>query len=98
MAASFGHVAPGGTLVFVGLTTQEIRFPQPVFHRPEISLLASRNALPEEFRRILRLLEDGAIDPAPWISRHVGFRELPQAFGPVTDPAAGTVKALVRMD
>jgi len=97
MAASFRLVAQGGTLVFVGLTTEEIRFPQPVFHRPEITLLASRNALPEEFRRILRLLETESIDTAPWISRHVDFRDLPKAFARVTDPAAGTVKAVVRL-
>ena len=47
---AFGYVAPTGRLVYVGITTSEIVFPHaPVFHRRELTLLASRNALPADF-------------------------------------------------
>ena len=48
MSAAFGLVAPGGgRLVYVGITTDEVKFRHPVFHRPEGTLLCSRNALPD---------------------------------------------------
>src|SRR5688572_26740938 len=65
MSASFGLVAPGGRLVFVGITTGEVTFRHPVFHKPEGTLLCSRNALPDDFTQIIKLIEEGKIDTRP---------------------------------
>ena len=61
MSNALEYVAHTGTLVYVGITTQEISFPHPILHRREMNLLASRNALPKDFPRIIRLIEDGTI-------------------------------------
>ena len=42
-----------GRLVFVGITTDEVKFRHPVFHKPEGTLLCSRNALSDDFTRII---------------------------------------------
>jgi 2-desacetyl-2-hydroxyethyl bacteriochlorophyllide A dehydrogenase len=99
MSAAFGYVAPGGgRLVYVGITTDEVRFRHPVFHRPEGTLLCSRNALPRDFTRIIGLIEDGKIDTRPWITHRSGFDELPSVFPSYTRPETGVIKAIVEVD
>ena len=53
MRGAFDFVAPSGRLVFVGLFQGEVSFFDPDFHRKEITLLATRNALPLDFHRII---------------------------------------------
>ena len=99
MSAAFGYVAPGGgRLVYVGITTDEVKFKHPAFHRPEGTLLCSRNALPGDFTRIIGLIEDGLIDTVPWITHRSGFDELPGIFPSYTRPETGVIKAIVEVD
>src|SRR4051812_9248729 len=56
MSNAFGYVAPTGRLVFVGITSKEVTFAHAAFHRPEGTLLCSRNALPGDFTRIIGLI------------------------------------------
>ena len=51
----------------------DVHFPDPLLHRREMTLLASRNALPDDFRRIIGLIEDGRIDTRPWITHRATF-------------------------
>jgi alcohol dehydrogenase len=95
MSRAFSFVAQSGTLVYVGLTTREIRFAQPVMHRPEVTLKASRNALPGEFTRIIGLLEQGIIRVEPWITHRTTFRQTAADFERITDPASGVIKAMI---
>jgi threonine dehydrogenase-like Zn-dependent dehydrogenase len=98
MSNAFGLIAPGGRLVYVGITTDEVRFRHPVFHKPEGTLLCSRNALPEDFTRIIGLIEDGRIDTKPWITHRVGFDDLPGVFPSYTQPETGVIKAVVEVE
>jgi alcohol dehydrogenase len=65
MSAATSLIAPGGRLVYVGLTGEEIRFRHSNFHRPEGTLLCSRNALPDDFLKIINLIESGRLDTRP---------------------------------
>lgn len=95
MSASFGLIAHGGRLVFVGITTDEVRFRHPVFHRPEGTLLCSRNALSADFTRIIELIEGGRLDTGPWITHRAAFEELIDVFPSYTRPETGVIKAVV---
>jgi alcohol dehydrogenase len=95
MSSAFGLVAHGGRLVFVGITTDEVRFRHPIFHKPEGTLLCSRNALPGDFTRIIGLIEDGKIDTRPWITHRATFEEVIDVFPSYTKPETGVVKAVV---
>jgi threonine dehydrogenase-like Zn-dependent dehydrogenase len=97
MSSAFGYVAPTGRLVFVGITMGEVVFRHPVFHRPEGTLLCSRNALPGDFGRIIGLIGEGRINTAPWITHQVGVDELIGEFVKFTKPETGVIKAMVRM-
>ena len=80
MAGSFDLPAHGGRLVFVGLFQGEVTFNDPNFHRRELTLLASRNALPDTFRDIITLLEAGRVDTTPWISHRFDLADTAQRF------------------
>lgn len=95
MAASFNYPAHGGRLVFVGLFTGDITFNDPNFHRRELTLLASRNARPEDFRRIISLVESGRVDTTPWITHRAAIRDVPNEFATWIDPDAGVLKAMI---
>jgi alcohol dehydrogenase len=60
-----------------------------------MTIKASRNALPHDFRRIIRLIEDGRIDTFPWITHRSSFAELPEVFDSFTKPETGVIKAIV---
>jgi alcohol dehydrogenase len=98
MSSAFSLIAPGGRLVFVGITTEEVRFRHPVFHRPEGTLICSRNALPGDFTRIIGLIESGQIDTQPWITHRCALAELPVSMPTYLQPESGVVKAIVTID
>ena len=98
MSAAFGYVAPGGKLVYVGITTDEVRFRHPPFHKVEGTLLCSRNALPDDFGRIIGHIEAGRLDTRPWITHRTPFGGLIDAFPSFTLPETGVIKAMVEME
>ncbi|HUP38897.1 MAG TPA: zinc-binding alcohol dehydrogenase family protein [Vicinamibacterales bacterium] len=88
MESAFELPAQGGRIVFVGLFQGELSFHDPNFHRRELSLFASRNALPATFCEIIGLIEAGAIDTAPWITHRFDLADTPQRFPEVAaDPS-----------
>jgi alcohol dehydrogenase len=98
MCRSFHYVAHTGRLVFVGIVPDEVRFPDPLLHRREMTVFASRNALPEDFRRIIGLIEAGKIDTRPWITHRTPFGELIGNFPSYTRAETGVIKAVVEVD
>jgi alcohol dehydrogenase len=99
MANALNCCAFTGRLVYVGITQQEVTFPHaPIMHRRELTLLASRNALPDDFTRIIRLIEDGKINTQPWITHHAAFDEMIAAFPNWLNPESGVIKAMVAME
>ena len=97
MSTAFRWCAHTGTLVYVGITTEEVAFTHPTLHRPEITLKASRNALPEDFRRIIRLIEDGTINTTPWITHRTPWGQLIEQFESFTRPETGVIKAVIEV-
>ena len=97
MSGALQYVAHTGRLVYVGITTEQISFTHPTLHRPEITLLASRNALPADFPRIIKLIENGTINTDPWITHHIDFDEVGSRFEEVTNPKSGALKAIIEV-
>jgi 2-desacetyl-2-hydroxyethyl bacteriochlorophyllide A dehydrogenase len=97
MSNALHYVAHTGTLVYVGITTGEVKFNHPVLHRPEMTIKGSRNALPGDFRRIIGLIEDGTIDTRPWITHRTPMNEMIGRFESYTRPETGVIKAIVEV-
>ncbi|RMF39294.1 MAG: zinc-binding alcohol dehydrogenase family protein [Planctomycetota bacterium] len=97
MSNALRYVAHSGSLVYVGITTQEISFDHPTLHKPEMTLKASRNALPADFDRIIRLIEEGVIDTRPWITHRTTFDAVIGQFESFTRPDSGVIKAIIEL-
>lgn len=98
MSRCLEYAAFGGRVVYVGITQAELSFPHaPVLHRRELTLLASRNALPGDFTRIIGLIEDGRIDTRPWITHRTDFDRLATDLPAFARPETGVIKAVVEV-
>lgn len=98
MKNAFNYVAHGGKLVFVGHTKEKIEFDNPLFHSHEMTLIASRNALAQDFARTISLIEDGKVNVDPWITHRSSLADFEQNFLTWKDPASGCIKGIVTME
>jgi alcohol dehydrogenase len=97
MSGAYRFVGFAGRLAWVGITQDPLTLTQPLMHRREMTVFASRNAVAPEFTRILRLMEAGTLDTQPWVTHRVPFDELVPRFDGLMAPAAGVVKAVVEV-
>lgn len=97
MLNAFNLIAHGGKLMFVGLFQGEVEFHDPNFHKREVTLMASRNSLPADFKKIISLMEAGRIDTASWISHRTNFDHLSKDFSTFMEPDQQLIKAIVEM-
>lgn len=97
MMASFELPAHGGGLVFIGLFQGDVTFNDPNFHRRELTLMSSRNAQPQDFARIISLLEAGRIDTTPWITHRASFADAVRQFPNWVKPESGVIKAMIEV-
>lgn len=95
MSHCLNFAAHTGRVGYVGITTDEVHFPHPLMHAKELTLLACRNALPQDFGRIIRHIEAGEIDTRPWITHRLTLDEAPEKFESLTRPETGAVKAMI---
>lgn len=79
MKDSVALVAPGGVLVYVGLTKGPVCFDDSIFHRREMTLMASRNSF-GLFPRIIQLMEEGKVDTSHWVTERLSLSEVPSQF------------------
>jgi len=83
MSSSLEHVATAGALVYVGLTRDPVSLDDALFHRKEVTLLASRNSF-GLFPKIIQLIEDGKIDTAHWITDRLKLSDVVSQFQSLT--------------
>jgi alcohol dehydrogenase len=86
-----------GRVVYVGITKEPVTIDDPLFHRRELSILASRNAVASDFPRILGMIQSGQIDTRPWISHRCEFSELPARMDAWLLPQSRVIKAVVSL-
>ena len=95
MQTAFSYVGYGGRVIFVGLFQGEVAFHDPLFHSREVTLFASRNALGEDFTRIIAAMEANQLDIAPWITHRATLAEVAEVFPQWLDPGSGIIKGLI---
>ena len=94
MAQSLNYVAHGGTLVFVGVAPGDLVLSDPEFHKRETTLLASRNALNEDFEQVIAAIRSGAIPTAALHTHSVAALDLPQRLPELIAEADHVLKAI----
>jgi 2-desacetyl-2-hydroxyethyl bacteriochlorophyllide A dehydrogenase len=94
MGQSLGYVAAGGTLAFVGVAPGDITFSDPEFHKRETTLVASRNALAEDFERVIAAIKAGLIPTAALQSHSFPAEETPERLPQLIADADHVLKAI----
>ncbi len=97
MKKTLEYVSHGGTIVFIGLFQGDFSFFDPLFHKKEITLMASRNSLGADFDEIITLMEAGSLNTDLWITHRIGFEDLPVALPELLNPESGVIKAIVEV-
>jgi alcohol dehydrogenase len=97
MSQAIHYVGPTGRLVFVGITSDNVTFPDPLFHRREITIFASRNSLPPDFDAIIGLIQAGKVNIKPWITHRTTFDQYISDFPEATKPESGMIKLMVQV-
>lgn len=97
MAGTFDLAAQGGRIVFVGLFQGDVTFNDPNFHRRELTLCASRNAVAGTFREIIALIENGKVNTRPWITHRFALRETPEIFPKNIAGNPAVLKAMIEV-
>ena len=89
------YMAHGGRYVLVGLSKGNLTFNHPAIHAKETSLLCSRNATFEDFKKVKQVLETGLFPTNSFITHQVPFTEMLGNFDNWLKPATGVIKAMV---
>ena len=93
--AGFAHVAHGGTYVLVSVVKDDIHFADPEFHKREMRLIGSRNALVEDFRHVMDVLGDGRIASDRLVSTVFPLEDLPRRMPELAHDRESLIKAIV---
>ena len=96
--AGFPAVAHGGSYVLVSVVKDNITFNDPEFHKREMRLIGSRNALKEDFDWVISAFRDNLIDADALCSNVISLDELTTAFGELAADRAGLIKAIVQLN
>ena len=94
MSQSLAYLATGGALVLVGVAPGEIVFSDPEFHKREATLLASRNALAQDFERVVSAIKAGLIPTAALQTHSVAAVEMPAHLPELIGDADHVLKAI----
>jgi 2-desacetyl-2-hydroxyethyl bacteriochlorophyllide A dehydrogenase len=94
MGQSLTYLATGGVLVFVGVAPGEIAFSDPEFHKREATLLGSRNALAEDFERVISAIKQGLIPTDALKTHSIAAEEMPQRLPELIGDADHVLKAI----
>lgn len=98
MEAGFDFVAHGGRYVLISLVNETISFADPDFHRKEMTLLGSRNATNDDFRRVMQAIGTGAIKVDHLVTHRTSLAGAAQAIPLWVTEKSGLIKALVEID
>lgn len=98
VAAGIAALAPGGRLVLVAVPhgTAPLKVPFAEVYRRELSLIAARNYVPDDFREAMRLIVDGAVDVAPMVTGSFPLAEFAAAYADLTGHPERHLKVLLR--
>jgi 2-desacetyl-2-hydroxyethyl bacteriochlorophyllide A dehydrogenase len=86
--AAVEEVAFTGRVVYIGYAKEPVAYETRLFVQKELDILGSRNALPEDFREVIRMLEEHRFPVEDAVSRIVPLEETPEAIAEWSaDPA-----------
>jgi 2-desacetyl-2-hydroxyethyl bacteriochlorophyllide A dehydrogenase len=95
--ASVEEVAFTGRVVYIGYAKEPVAYETSLFVQKELDILGSRNALPDDFREVIRMLEDRRFPVDDVISAVVPIEEAPEILRQWSSNPAAFTKIMVQV-
>ncbi len=95
--AGFEAVAHGGSYVLVSVVKDDVSFSDPEFHKREMRLIGSRNALKVDFDWVISTIRDGLIDTDALCSSLITLEDLADRMPSLANNRADLIKVVVKI-
>lgn len=96
--AAVEEVSFTGRVVYIGYAKEPVSYESRLFVQKELDVVGSRNALPEDFRAVIRLLETKRFPVDEAVSMIVSLEEGPNALRSWSENPSRFTKILVSLD
>lgn len=96
--AAVEEVAFTGRVVYIGYTKEPVAYETRIFVQKELDVMGSRNALPEDFRQVIHLLEEHRFPVDDAVGSIVPIEEAPDVLRAWSDNPVRFGKIMVRLD
>ena len=95
--AAVEEVAATGRVVYIGYAKEQVSYETRLFVQKELDIMGSRNAQPQDFHQVIKLLESGRFPVDRAISAIVPLPDAPHALAQWSDDPARFTKILVNV-
>jgi len=96
--AAVEEVAFTGRVVYIGYAKDLVSYETRLFVQKELDILGSRNALPQDFKEVIRMFEQKRFPTAEAISATVPLREAPAILRAWSENPAAYTKIMIALD
>jgi threonine dehydrogenase-like Zn-dependent dehydrogenase len=96
--AAVEEVAFTGRVVYIGYAKEPVAYETRLFVQKELDIMGSRNALPEDFREVIRMLEDHRFPVDAAVSSVLPLADAPNALRAWSENPAGFTKIMISVD
>ncbi len=96
--AAVEEVAFTGRVVYIGYAKEPVAYETRLFVQKELDILGSRNALPEDFRAVIEMLEQGRFPVESAVSTIVSMQDAPSSIAEWSSNPSRFSKIMVRLD
>lgn len=95
--AAVEEVAFSGRVVYIGYAKEPVAYETRLFVQKELDILGSRNALPQDFRRVIQMLEARKFPVEEAVGTIVSLEEVPKVLRAWSENPAKFTKIMVQM-
>ena len=96
--AAVEEVSFAGRVVYIGYAKENVSFETRLFVQKELDIRGSRNALPEDFREVIRMFEQKRFPTSEAISATVPLDEAPAILRAWSENPAAYTKIMIAFD
>lgn len=93
--AAVEEVAFTGRVVYIGYAKEPVAYETKLFVQKELDIMGSRNAMPDDFREVIRMLEAGSFPSEDAVSLIVKLNDAPHALAEWSNSPSKFTKILV---
>ena len=95
--AAVEEVAFTGRVVYIGYAKEPVAYETRLFVQKELDILGSRNALPEDFRAVIQMLEQGQFPVDDAVTAVISLEEAPEILAAWSSNPSQFSKIMIRL-